>query len=131
MAVQNLTYTLELPLHSLSPMFSSSSLSCSTACHNSCSVAFSVLAPSLHACHRDFTQACRLAQEQQANTGMIPVAAPMHLDICSGHSGAGADGSAPASLHLDVVLNPLSIAAQHVAPILEWLRTSFHTSIKV
>ena len=55
----------------------------------------------------------------------------MHLDMGSGRSGAGAGGSAPASLHVDVVLNPLSKAAQRVAPILEWLRTSFHTSIKV
>ena len=55
----------------------------------------------------------------------------MHHNMCSGHSGAGADGSAPASLHVDVVLNPLSKAAQRVAPMLEWLHTSFHASIKV
>ena len=55
----------------------------------------------------------------------------MHLDTCSGHSGAGADASAPASLHVDVVLNPVSKTAQRIAPMLEWLRTSFHASIKV
>ena len=32
---------------------------------------------------------------------------------------------------MDVVLNPLSKAAQRVAPILEWLRSSFRASIKV
>lgn len=53
------------------------------------------------------------------------------LDSSSGHSGTGSGESAPASLHVQVVLNPLSKAAQRTAPILEWLRTSFHASIKV
>lgn len=48
----------------------------------------------------------------------------------SGHSGAGSE-SGPSYLHVDVVLNPLTKAAQRVAPILEWLRASFQASIKV
>ncbi|KAL3134029.1 hypothetical protein ABBQ32_008463 [Trebouxia sp. C0010 RCD-2024] len=56
---------------------------------------------------------------------------PESLDSSSGHSRTGSGESAPASLHAQVVLNPLSKAAQRVAPILEWLRASFHVSIKV
>ncbi len=48
-----------------------------------------------------------------------------------GQSGRSAGESAPSYLHVDVVLNPLTKAAQRVAPILEWLRSSFHASIKV
>ena len=49
----------------------------------------------------------------------------------SGQSGNGEEEGAAVSLHVEVVLNPLSKAAQRVAPILEWLRSSFHASIKV
>ena len=51
--------------------------------------------------------------------------------LSSGHSGGGPRDDVPSYLHVDVVLNPLSKAAQRVAPILEWLRSSFHASIKV
>ena len=44
---------------------------------------------------------------------------------------AGEEEGAAVSLRVEVVLNPLSKAAQRVAPILEWLRSSFHASIKV
>ena len=48
-----------------------SSSSCSTASQNNCSVAISMLLPSLHVCHRGSEQARRLAQKQQANGDAI------------------------------------------------------------
>ena len=46
------------------------------------------------------------------------------------HAGAGLhEGASP--LNVQAVVNPLSKAAQRMAPILEWLRSSFDASVKV
>ena len=53
----------------------------------------------------------------------------IRLSLTVGHSGSGANpGSA---LQIEAVVNPLSKAAQRLAPVLEWLRSSFDASIKV
>ena len=45
---------------------------------------------------------------------------------------AGTTGqTGPAQLSVQAVLNPLSKAAQRMAPVLEWLRYSFNASVKV
>ena len=53
------------------------------------------------------------------------------LPAASGHAGAGPSASPPAYLKVEVVVNPLSKAAQRLSPILEWLHSSFQASIKV
>ncbi|DBA75355.1 TPA: hypothetical protein ACH3X1_010624 [Trebouxia sp. C0004] len=69
--------------------------------------------------------------ERNQGLGQAVNALQGHYCAITGHSGGGARDTAPSYLHVDVVLNPLSKAAQRVAPILEWLRSSFHASIKV
>ena len=50
----------------------------------------------------------------------------------AGQAGAATAGQAGAAqLSVQAVLNPLSKAAQRMAPVLEWLRSSFNASVKV
>ena len=137
MAVQNLTYTLERLLHSLSltlhlflvaQLLVKMMLLSRSLCWYPASMLSTGVLQRLAVQYKSSKQTVILLAYEQLTTWM---AAQVRLNMCSGHSGGGAGGSAPASLHVDVVLNPLSKAAQRVAPILEWLRTSFRTSIKV
>lgn len=50
----------------------------------------------------------------------------------AGQAGAVTAGqTGAAQLSVQAVLNPLSKAAQRMAPVLEWLRSSFDASVKV
>jgi len=80
--------------------------------------------PSAHCYDQDCTQSVNYWRWSACTSCDIPC-------YLSGHSGGGLRDNVPSYLHVDVVLNPLSKAAQRVAPILEWLRSSFHASIKV
>ena len=50
------------------------------------------------------------------------------IAVCADDAGSQEERGA---LHVVAVLNPLSKAAQRMAPILEWLRSSLNASVKV
>ena len=56
----------------------------------------------------------------------------MAAQLCHPDVGqSGKEAGAGSALQIEAVVNPLSKAAQRLAPILEWLRASFDASIKV
>ncbi|KAL0021594.1 hypothetical protein WJX79_001497 [Trebouxia sp. C0005] len=69
--------------------------------------------------------------ERSQGLGQAVGALQGHYCAITGHSGGAPRDDIGSYLHVDVVLNPLSKAAQRVAPVLEWLRSSFNASIKV